>query len=259
MDDFEQHVMTMFNMSDSYPSGLGNDLHEFLKGMQITRGISLSRVPDQKTANGMECLAAQLVARFKTGVGGIYIYSPEIVETDAQFIYVLNQAKSKEDLFATADVWMRVFEGYHPKFKMIFDGLAKDYDPARQEVRIARRVSKFKLPAQLTLAKKDVTVTPERMDNTMRTPAKFLLVPEEDIDALVSKYGHNSKKDLFIEAKEVVTDVKNGNATGDVPGFRVFAIDTELSKEVTTNIKTAVKKAATLDNGKTVTNSAGLR
>lgn len=81
-----QTILTMYRQMDGYPNGHGAELVTFLEGMVLTNGISLCNQPE-KSANGMECLAAQLVAHFKTGVGGFYLY-PENAG-DEEYNYVI--------------------------------------------------------------------------------------------------------------------------------------------------------------------------
>lgn len=65
-------IVVMYRQYDGYPSGHGAELAQFLSGFTITNGIGDLTT---KTANGAECLAAQIVAHFKneSGVGGIYL------------------------------------------------------------------------------------------------------------------------------------------------------------------------------------------
>jgi len=65
-------ILAVYRQMDGYFEGMGVDLTEFLTGMNLVNGINLGKIPT-KAANGMSCLAAQLVAHFKTGIGGIYI------------------------------------------------------------------------------------------------------------------------------------------------------------------------------------------
>ncbi|NBR07293.1 MAG: hypothetical protein EBT92_16225 [Planctomycetes bacterium] len=81
-----QTILTLYRQMDGYPEGHGKELVDFLDGMVITNGISLGAKP-AKSANGMECLAAQLVAHFKTGVGGFYIY-PDTAD-DQEYNYLI--------------------------------------------------------------------------------------------------------------------------------------------------------------------------
>ena len=75
--DGEKPVINMYRQFDGYPSGHGVDLAEFLDGFEVVNGYGKVK---PKLANGMGCLAAQMVAHFKNGVGGFYIYS--VTDTD---------------------------------------------------------------------------------------------------------------------------------------------------------------------------------
>ena len=61
-------VMNMYRQSDGYPSGHGKELAEFLLPIRMMEGKQLA-----PSANGAGCLAAQIVAHFKDGPGGIYL------------------------------------------------------------------------------------------------------------------------------------------------------------------------------------------
>jgi len=66
-------IVNMYRQFDGYPSGHGLELSEFLNSFEaITNGIPFGDT--RKLANGMGCLAAQLIAHFKQSVGGFYIY-----------------------------------------------------------------------------------------------------------------------------------------------------------------------------------------
>lgn len=72
-------VINLYRQFDGYPEGHGVELAEFLKSIKaVTNGIALGE--RRRTANGMGCLAAQLVANFKTETGGFYLHS--VNETD---------------------------------------------------------------------------------------------------------------------------------------------------------------------------------
>lgn len=68
------HIV-MYRQFDGYPEEHGGDLAEFLNGLAIVNGISPGET--EKIANGTPCLAAQIVAHFKTEPGGIYLDPPE--------------------------------------------------------------------------------------------------------------------------------------------------------------------------------------
>lgn len=70
-------MLCMYGQWDGYPSGHGADLAQFLNSFdEIVNGVPLG--DKRRLANGMGCLAAQLVAHFKKDVGGFYIHPPEL-------------------------------------------------------------------------------------------------------------------------------------------------------------------------------------
>ena len=71
--DGEKPIVNMYRQFDGYPSGHGAELAEFLNSFDaIVNGISVG--DNRKIANGMGCLAAQLIAHFKIDAGGFYMY-----------------------------------------------------------------------------------------------------------------------------------------------------------------------------------------
>lgn len=71
----EQILLNMYRQFDGYLSGHGKELYEFLFPITMCNGLPCGD-KGAKFANGAGCLAAQLVAHFKVGAGGIYIDSP---------------------------------------------------------------------------------------------------------------------------------------------------------------------------------------
>ena len=67
-------IMCIYRQYDGYPSGHGHELAQFLGSKTLVNGFG--GVDLEVEANGMSCLAAQLVVQLKHGVGGIYIYAP---------------------------------------------------------------------------------------------------------------------------------------------------------------------------------------
>jgi hypothetical protein len=91
-------LLTFYRQSDGYPEGHGIELAEYLDGFKIVNGLSGN--PDNKTANGMGCLAASLVANFKDGPGQIYIYTAgqEPWDCDAEYTYHIRQVNASVSL-----------------------------------------------------------------------------------------------------------------------------------------------------------------
>ena len=90
--DGEQPIINMYRQFDGYPSGHGQELAEFLNSFDaITNGISLGE--NRKTANGMGCLAAQMIVNFKNGVGGFYIYPVDSTDCWQDYEYHVYENK----------------------------------------------------------------------------------------------------------------------------------------------------------------------
>jgi hypothetical protein len=68
--DDKTPVVCMYRQFDGYPTGHGAELANFLNGFEIVNGYSEVR---PKLANGMGCLAAQMIVHFKDGTGGFYL------------------------------------------------------------------------------------------------------------------------------------------------------------------------------------------
>jgi len=66
----KNNILTMYKQYDGYPSGLGIELKDFIESGTIVNGIGMN---DKNVFNGISCFAAQLVAHFKDGPGGIYL------------------------------------------------------------------------------------------------------------------------------------------------------------------------------------------
>lgn len=76
-DETDTILLCMYGQWDGYVSGHGADLADFLNSFDaIVSGIPVG--DPRKMANGMGCLAAQLVAHFKDGAGKFYIYPPKL-------------------------------------------------------------------------------------------------------------------------------------------------------------------------------------
>lgn len=67
-------LVCMYRQMDGYPFGHGQELARFLKPIKVINGFGMDRTLG-KEANGMACLAAQMVGHFKKELGGIYLKS----------------------------------------------------------------------------------------------------------------------------------------------------------------------------------------
>lgn len=85
-------LINMYRQFDGYPSGHGAELAEFLNSFDaIVNGIPVG--DKRKMANGMGCLAAQLIANFKDGAGGFYIYPVSAQDCGQEYEYHIFENK----------------------------------------------------------------------------------------------------------------------------------------------------------------------
>jgi hypothetical protein len=83
-------IITLYRQFDGYPTGHGKELKDFLEGFHICNGIGIEQ-DKGKWANGMSCLAAQLVSYFKEGIGGFYLYKPGTRDVWEEYIYTISE------------------------------------------------------------------------------------------------------------------------------------------------------------------------
>jgi hypothetical protein len=72
----ENVICAIYQQFDGYPSGVGLEIAEFLKEFELVNGMSGDRTLG-KIANGIGCLSAQFIAKFKTEAGNLYMTSPD--------------------------------------------------------------------------------------------------------------------------------------------------------------------------------------
>ena len=86
-DSQSRKNINMYRQYDGYPAGHGVELANFLKDFTIVNGLSLKET--RKVANGMSCLAAQIVAHFKDCAGNIYLYPTELNDVWEEYVYTI--------------------------------------------------------------------------------------------------------------------------------------------------------------------------
>lgn len=109
-----KEILCMYRQFDGYPDGHGDELAKFLAPITVVNGIGGT---NKNIANGMGCLAAQLVASFKTEPGGFYIMAPGTKDVGEQYTYHVVK-------FPNDQIGMKVESGS----KDIYFGRAKDFD-----------------------------------------------------------------------------------------------------------------------------------
>jgi hypothetical protein len=111
----EVQVLNLYRQMDGYIEGHGVDLLKFLEPMTIVNGFTMGLT---NIANGAGCLAAQLVAHFKDGVGGFYIQTPMGDENENDYTYKIYVAESSNNISVSVYDWDdQIFSGSVPEFK----------------------------------------------------------------------------------------------------------------------------------------------
>jgi len=84
-DNGGKEICVLYRQMDGYLEGHGMDLAIFLQNMTIINGISSG--DNSNKANGMDCLAAQIIAYFKDGIGSFYLYPANTRNCGEEYIY----------------------------------------------------------------------------------------------------------------------------------------------------------------------------
>ena len=105
--DGKHKILNMYRQFDGYISGHGKELALCLAGFTIVNGFGQA---NQTTANGMGCLAAFVVSRFKQQTGNIYLVPMNDAGNDYTYIVKMTKkgltvtAKCFDDLIFTGNV-----------------------------------------------------------------------------------------------------------------------------------------------------------
>ena len=106
--DGDVPVINIYRQYDGYPSGHGHELAQFLDSKNLVKGFGEQ---NSFEANGMGCLAAQLIVQLKHGVGGIYIYPVSSTDCLQDYEYHVY-----EDKVIVKDPTAVIFEGTWEEF-----------------------------------------------------------------------------------------------------------------------------------------------
>lgn len=88
-------LLNMYRQYDGYPWGHGIELFRFLENLKIVNGLG---VDTTNVANGMGCLAAQMILYFKDGPGNIYIESIDADNDWIDFEYKVRYDSDSKEL-----------------------------------------------------------------------------------------------------------------------------------------------------------------
>ena len=106
-------LCNMYHHYDGYPEYLGVKLAKFVKDIKITNCLGRKT---GKVANGAGCLAASMIAHFKTEAGNVYLHSCEEEEGGwEEYIYTLYPKEGEP-------TWIYIYKTYGDE--VIFVGKA---------------------------------------------------------------------------------------------------------------------------------------
>ena len=94
----------IYHHHDGYPEYLGVRLSEYLHDFKVVNGIG-RKDEEQKLANGLGCLSAQIVSKFKNGPGGVYVDQHGTKRGDLDYIYYVWATEGK-------DIWISIFDAW---------------------------------------------------------------------------------------------------------------------------------------------------
>jgi len=131
-DNDDTEIAVMYGQWDGYISGYGKDLKKFLNGFYIVNGYTKNDEEEGvKSANGMGCLAAQIVAHFKKKIGSFHLEPSGTRGIGEEYIYTVyvnvNDKHIKKNLPPPLQLVSIKVEN---KRNVIYDGLVSDFNPS---------------------------------------------------------------------------------------------------------------------------------
>lgn len=85
-----EEIAVLYRQIDGHPEGHGDELDRFLEEKTLVNGLPMKDNP--VLANGMPCLAAQVVAHFKTEPGSFYLHPAGTRNIGEEYLYTVEPA-----------------------------------------------------------------------------------------------------------------------------------------------------------------------
>jgi len=130
-DEEPTEVMVMYRQMDGYPTCHGQELADFLAPLTMVNGMG----DERQIANGMGCLAAQIVQHFKNGPGGIYLYASGVRDCGEDYVYTVSMDTERPGsgplrLSVSTRDGQTIYDGHPRGFdgKVIETNLSKEED-----------------------------------------------------------------------------------------------------------------------------------
>jgi len=127
-------LVTIYRQMDGYPSGMGQDLADFLGKATVVNGIG-SNQKNPEFFNGMSCMAAWLVAALKvnSGIGGIYLYPSDSTDCGEEYIYTLTLGGEGNIGFSEERKLMLKCECIYEGGQVLYDGPISEFNGEQVE------------------------------------------------------------------------------------------------------------------------------
>jgi hypothetical protein len=87
-DEDGGEIAVMYRQFDGYLTGHGKELRDFLAGRLVVNGFT-GEDKEAGNFNGMSCLAAAVVGKFKEGIGNIYLHSAGTRDVGEDYTYTV--------------------------------------------------------------------------------------------------------------------------------------------------------------------------
>ncbi len=119
--DGETPIMCMYRQYDGYLSGHGQELANFLNELTVGNGIS-GKPELFNFANGMGCLAAQMIVWFKKTPGGFYIHPVDLNQDcwqDYEYHVYENKVVVVSHFFDDENPTEQIFNGSWNEFLLL--------------------------------------------------------------------------------------------------------------------------------------------
>lgn len=114
-----KEIACIYRQFDGYPSGHGMELANFLAPIKMVNGIPCG--VKEPMANGVGCLAAQLVVMLKgDAIGNVYLYPPKSKNCGEEFVYKIEGE-------GAAPLKITVTTGEYGPKKTLFSGNAEGF------------------------------------------------------------------------------------------------------------------------------------
>ena len=117
-DNDGREIAVLYRQMDGYPEGHGAELARYLKPFHVVNGFGLGDKKG-KAANGMSCLAAQLIAKFKRDIGGFYLHPAGTRDCGEEYVYTV--------YLQAGEVCLRCKTAYGDT-KLLYDGPAHQWN-----------------------------------------------------------------------------------------------------------------------------------